>query len=265
MKTITVFTPTYNRASLLGKTYESLKSQTCKDFEWLIIDDGSIDNTRSLIDSFIKENKIDIRYIYQENGGKQRAINKGSELAKGELFFIVDSDDFIVPDAIERIQQEWESVQKKNEYAGLCFRKVRIGSLQLLGSPFPYPVFDSNSLDLAYHYHIYADKAEVFRTEVLRTFPFPEFEGENFVPEALIWYRISASGLKLRCVDIGIYCCEYLEDGLTKNFSSNLKRNNRGFCLFYKELLYYKNTSFYPHKIKAIIRIIQCYFYSFFK
>ena len=100
---ITIFTPTYNRDYIIINLYKSLLIQTLKDFEWLIIDDGSTDNTELLVSSFIKDNKINIRYIKQQNGGKHRAINKALEEAKGELFFIVDSDDQLVDNAIERI------------------------------------------------------------------------------------------------------------------------------------------------------------------
>ena len=262
---ITVFTPTYNRAYIIEKLYESLCWQTCKDFEWLVVDDGSRDNTKELINSFMAEGRVNIRYIYQENGGKQRAINRGVHSAKGDLFFIVDSDDFITSDAIEKISSSWNEIRNNGKYAGLCYRKIRMSTLEVIGDSFPCSVLDSDSLTLAYHYNLNIDKAEVFITNILKRFPFPEIEGEKFVPEALVWYRIASAGFKLRCIDEGVYCCEYLPDGLTQNFHQNLKRNNRGFYLFYRELLFYHEVPLFPYKIKALVRLIQCYFYNLLK
>ena len=257
---VTVFTPTYNRGYIIPQLYKSLISQTSKSFEWLIIDDGSIDNTKDIIHNFIQESKICIRYIYQENGGKQRAINQGVKLALGELFFIVDSDDFIVSNAIENIIRKWNSINNKVEYAGLCYRRQYISNENIIGIPFPVKEFDSTSLDLAYKFNINVDKAEVFRTDILAKYPFPEIAGEKFVPEAYIWFKMANDKYQLRCCDEGIYCCEYLQDGLSHNFMRNLKQNPNGFLLFYKELLGYTQPSI-KVKLKAIIRLLQCYIY----
>lgn len=258
---ITVFTPTYNRAYTLTRLYRSLVSQKNQDFEWIIIDDGSVDKTRQLVETFQKENKIDIRYVYRKNGGKQRAINCGVRLARGELFFIVDSDDYLLPDALEQIRSAWHEVTEKERYAGLCFRRILAPAMTVLGGPFPEKKFDSDFLEFAYIYHINADEAELFQTAVLKKFPFPEIEGENFIPEALVWFRMAAAGFRLRCIDEGIYVCEYLPDGLTRNFSSNLKRNYQGFALFYREMLRYRQPAVLPHKLKAYIRLLQCRWY----
>lgn len=258
---ITIFTPTYNRGYTLHRLYQSLIAQTEQDFEWLIIDDGSEDHTRTLIEDFQKENKILIRYYWQENGGKQRAINKAVKLAEGELFFIVDSDDYLIPEALEKVHVEWLEIQHKGN-AGLCFRRLEASTGRVLGERFPFEKFDTDSLELTYNYKGNLDKAEVFCTALLKNFPFPEIEGENFVPEALVWFRIAAAGFKLRVIDQGIYVCEYLPDGLTRTFKSNLKKNNRGFALFYKELLHYKQPPFWPVKLKAFIRLLQCKWYG---
>lgn len=259
---ITVFTSTYNREHTLARLYYSLVSQMEQNFEWLIIDDGSVDHTRMLVENFQKEEKILIRYYYQKNGGKQRAINRAVKLAKGELFFIVDSDDFLIPEALKRINTEWLEVHNKPQYAGLCFRKILASTGRALGDSFPFEKFDTNSLELTYNYKGKVDKAEVFNTIVLKRYPFPEIENENFVPEALVWFRIAAAGYRLRCIDQGIYVCEYLPDGLTQNFSSNLKKNNRGFGMFYRELLHYKQPTLWPDKVKAFIRLLQCELYG---
>lgn len=262
---LTIFTPAYNRAYTLNHLYESLCQQSSKDFEWIIVDDGSTDNTKELITLFINEHRINIRYFYQKNGGKHRAINYGTQVANGELFFIVDSDDFLTLDAIEQIESKWNSIDDKTSYAGLCFRKMHINTDEFIGNEFPFQEFDSNSLDLAFRWGIREDKAEIFQTQILRQFPFPEVNGENFVPEALIWYKIAYSGLFLRCINTGIYRCEYLPDGLSKNFASNLRKNPKGFFLYYQSILSYKKIPIFPEKVKAFVRIVQCYFYKVVK
>ena len=261
---VTVFTPSYNRGYIISQLYNSLKSQTSKNFEWLIVDDGSTDNTKEIINQFIQERTINIRYIHQENGGKQRAINRGVKSAKGELFFIVDSDDFIDNDAISIIENKWNYIQNKKEYAGLCFRRKHISNNKIIGLPFLTKEFDSTSLDLAYRLGINVDKAEIFRTDILAKYPFPEIEEEKFVPEAYIWFKIANDGYKLRCYDEGIYCCEYLPDGLSYNFMKNLRQNPNGFLLFYKKLLSYPQPSI-KVKCKAFIRLLQCYYYRIIK
>lgn len=257
---ITIFTPTYNRGYIIHLLYESLCKQSSHDFEWIIIDDGSTDDTKKKIEIFIKENKIPIKYIYQSNGGKHRAINCGVQHANGELFFIVDSDDFLSPDAIESIIYHWNKIKNKVSYAGLCFRRINTNTKKIIGRDFISFESEATSIEIAYKYKIIGDKAEVFQTEILKSFPFPEIYGENFVPEALVWNRIAHSGFKLKCINKGIYFCEYLADGLSKNFLTNLKKNSKGFQLFYKELISYKEVPFYPFKIKAFIRFLQCFF-----
>lgn len=264
-KTITIFTPSYNRAYILNQLYQSLCQQSSQDFEWLIVDDGSTDKTKELVESFINEKKITIHYFYQKNGGKHRAINSGVQKAKGELFFIVDSDDFLTVDAIETVKKEWNEITNKTSYAGLCLRRIHIKSDKVFGKKFPLQKFDSNSLDLAFTLGITGEKAVIFQTQILKQYPFPELNGEKFIPEALIWYRIAHSGLLLRCIDKGIYRCEYLPDGLSKNFTSNLKNNPNGFLLFYVDTLSYKKIPFFPVKIKSLVRIAQCYFYKLLK
>jgi glycosyltransferase involved in cell wall biosynthesis len=257
---LTVFTPTYNRAYTLPQLYKSLVEQTIKVFEWLIVDDGSSDNTEELIAEWIKENKVDIRYVKTTNGGKQRAVNIGVQQAKGELFFIVDSDDFVTLDAVEKIDNIWQYIENI-EYGGLLLRKILNG--KVLGKQFPQYQFKASSLEIAYTYGIKQDKAEIFATEKLKEFPFPEIEGEKFVPEAYIWNRLT-NKYPFWCVDEAIYCCEYLPDGYTFNFKQNLKQNPKGFKIYFKDLLCYKIVPL-RDKLKAIIRIAQCYIYSLTK
>ena len=264
---ITVFTPTYNRAHLLGTLFDSLEGQTDKDFEWLVVDDGSTDDTAGLIGSWAESAGFPVRYVRQDNGGKHRAINRGIKEAGGELFFIVDSDDYLTPDAIENIDREWQAVDDKSNMAGLCFRKVNYSTGEILGAPFPPGCRDADSLTIHYGWGIRADKAEVFRTDVLRRFPFPEIEGEKFVTEAVVWNRIADSRENLlRCVDRGIYMCDYLPVGLTANFNRLIRNNPKGFILYYKSLLGRSAVWRHPLDVaKAAVRLAQSYFHNIVK
>jgi glycosyltransferase involved in cell wall biosynthesis len=259
---ITVFTSTYNRAKELSKLYRSLIKQTYKDFEWLIIDDGSEDNTSHLIHKMKSENKIKIEYVHKENGGKHRAINLGVKLAKGELFFIVDSDDFLPEDSLENICFFWNNIKNKKAYGGLTFRKFDIKQKRILGKKFDKKIFDSNHIDLENMYGAF-DKAEVFSTEILKKYPFPEIENEKFVPEGYIWTKISLD-YKMKYIDKIIYFCEYLDDGYTKNFKKNFKKNPKGFRISYLSILKNKKYKIIK-KIKSLVRVLQSYYYEYLK
>lgn len=262
---VTIFTPTYNRAYTLPALYDSLCRQSSKDFEWLVVDDGSTDTTEELIQSYIAESKLDIRYIKQTNGGKHRAINRGVAEARGELFFIVDSDDFLLDNAVEVVLDEWRNLPN-NSYSGVCGRKIFFNGEKVGGNQNGYTVLDCSSREFRYKYHVKGDMSEVFRSDILKMFPFPEFKGECFVPEALIWDRVTQY-LPMRFFNTGIYCCEYLEDGYSRNFKKNLKANPKGFMSYYGSLVYgnpfaYQNRIIpISIKIKAVLRIFQCLMY----
>lgn len=241
-KEITVFTPTYNRADIIGQLYHSLIRQTCKDFEWIIIDDGSVDCTRNLIESFIKEDKICIRYKYVKNGGKTKAINRGVEMAEGRLFFIVDSDDYITDNAIERILY-WEStIDKKSHYCGVSGNRGNKRG-ELWGTTFKGEYTDCTALERKQN-NITGDKSEVYYTNILKRFPFPEIDGERYIPLAYVWQGIAYAGYKMRWFNEIIYIGEYLEDGLTNKYQSLLNRNPKGTALYKIKECEYFNYSF---------------------
>lgn len=232
---ITVFTPTYNRAHLLDKLYTSLVIQTNRDFEWLIIDDGSTDDTKDVVQSFIKDDKIKIRYIFQGNGGKHRAINKGLDIAEGELFFIVDSDDTLIPTAIELVLKKYKSVENCPEFAGISFNRG-YSEKEIIGKTFSLEFKDCTNLERGKN-NILGDKSEIYRTEILRNIKFPEIEGENFMSEIVLWNEVARQGYKLRWYNEIIYICNYLEDGLTVNRDSIYLRNPIAHKMMVNELL----------------------------
>lgn len=229
---ITVFTPAYNRAYILPALYASLQRQTVKDFEWIVVDDGSSDDTPSLFSAWQKEeNDFPIVYVRQENGGKHRAVNHGVKFARGELFLIVDSDDHLVDNAIETVLKWEKNLPEGKKWGGVAGLRVRPNG-DPIGTSFQGDFADATSLERD-KFRITGDKAEVFYTELLRKFPFPEFEGEKFITENTVWFAIAAEGYRLRWFNEPVIVCEYLEDGLTRNAEDIKKRNPYGYLYSY--------------------------------
>lgn len=237
---LTIFTPVYNRSYILGKLYESLLDQTSKEFEWVIVDDGSTDEVASLVEGWIDEGNIDIRFFRQENGGKHRAINRGVAEARGELFFIVDSDDHLTPDAVEWVNSKGEEIINNSAFAGLSGLRIHPDGSKVGGEQH-FNQIDADAIEIRVQYGIIGDLAEIYKTEVLRRFPFPDIPGECFCSEGLVWNRIACAGLRLRYWHHGIYVCEYLADGLTAS-RINCRTNSPEYSmLLYSELI--KNPS----------------------
>lgn len=214
---LTVLTPTYNRADRLEDLFKSLSSQTDKGFEWLVVDDGSRDNTKELVESFKDKSDFKISYIYKENGGKHTALNKGIKEINSELTFIVDSDDTLTADAVKTINEYSEKYEDKSyNLCGFSFlRQYPDGKIN--GNKFPedewvvsYIEARINSGDNT------SDKAEVFYTHCLKEFPFPEFKSEKFLGEDIVWLRM-ARKYNMVHINKAIYISDYLEDGLTQN------------------------------------------------
>lgn len=230
---ITVFTPTYNRAILLPRLYESLCAQSYKDFEWVVVDDGSVDGTEALLNEWVAAGILTIHYFKQLNGGKHRAINQGVRMATGDLFFIVDSDDFLPKNALENVIQRYATVSNDATVAGVAGRRMYDTGAVVGNSTFTELL--SNSIAIRYEHRVTGDLVEVFRTAVLREFPFPEFPNEKFCPEALVWNRI-AQWYTLLFFNEGIYNTEYLEGGLTSNIVRIRMQSPRSSMLCYSEL-----------------------------
>ena len=239
---LTVFTPLYNRADIIEKLYLSLKRQSVKDFEWLVIDDGSKDGAEIRFAQWQKQdNGFRIRYLKTENGGKHRAINKAVKLAKGRMFFIVDSDDWLPEDAVERIFEIDRSIKDKSEFAGFSgVRKTPEG--KLIGTTFDGEYIDVNSLERD-KYGITGDKSEVFYLDVLKKYPFPEIENENFITEDIVWSRMAKDGYKIRWTNEVIYLGEYLEGGLTLQGREIFIRNPKGYTMYVRQIADFKQMN----------------------
>ncbi len=252
---ITVFTPAYNRGYIIGKLYETLKRQTFTDFEWLVIDDGSTDNTEELFKGYLAENNsFPIRYYRVENGGKHRAINRAVQLTQGELFFTVDSDDHIPDNALEKIALQAETAERsenKDKIAGLFGLKCHADG-SIIGTTFQGDWIDITMFEKE-KYNIRGDKGEVFYTHILKQYPYPEFHGEKFSTESIVWDRISHDGYLYRFFNDNICICEYLEDGLTHQAWALYARNPRQWGLSIGQNYLFGKHSWYSVSVQLYI------------
>lgn len=256
---LTIFTPTYNRSYIIENVYLSLCRQTNKNFEWIVVDDGSTDNTKELINSFIKkDNEFEIKYYYKENGGSHSALNFVVPYAKTPLIMILDSDDYIVDDCVEKVL-DWDSklITNRDKYAGISgFRISPTGIISRKGKwKNKKNYVDATSLE-RYKYNLEGEGAEIYFIDVLKKFlPIPEFEGEKDVEKGVLWNRIAEAGYKIRWYNEPICVFEYLEDGLTRNINNHYVKNYNGYTLFAKEYLHYKTSL--RNKLHILLR--YCY------
>ena len=230
----TVFTPTFNRKELLEKLYKSLQKQTFKDFEWLIVDDGSTDGTKEKVEEFLSEKKLEIKYYFKENGGKQRAYNFATEKANGELFICLDSDDEYVENGLEIILKYWKKYEKNSDIAGMGYLST-YPNREIIGSSFPEKEMISTQFEIYNKYGVKGDKGLMFRTEIIKKYKFPVFEDEKFITEAVVYNRICEK-YKMVYVNEKIEIKEYQEDGLTAKYNNLLLRNPKGQALYHNEI-----------------------------
>lgn len=233
-KLLTVFTPTYNRAYTIHKCYESLKRQQCKDFEWLIIDDGSSDNTRELIEKWIKEtSEFKIRYIYQENQGMHGAHNTAYENITTELNICIDSDDYMPDDAVKKIKETWEKVRNNKRISGLIGLDA-YESGEIIGDRLPEEVEIDTLFDLTYKKKITGDKKLVYRSELTKKYPYPIYEKEKYVGLAYKYYKLDQE-YQLAIINEVLCIVEYMQDGSSLNMFKQYINNPKGFSFYRKE------------------------------
>ena len=229
--TLTVLTPAYNRAHTIGRTYESLCRQTCKDFEWLVVDDGSTDNTKELVEGWIKENKIPIRYIYQQNQGMHGAHNTAYANITTELNTCIDSDDFMPDDAVENIVSFWKE-NGSDKYAGIIGLD-QMESGEIIGTDFPDDIVETTLQDF-YLKGGKGDKKLVYRTDVITKYPpYPLFEGERYVGLAYK-YMLIDQDYTLLTLNKPLVTVEYQADGSSYNMFKQYWRNPKGFAFYRK-------------------------------
>ncbi len=232
---VTILTPTWNRAACLPALKRSLEVQGCRDFEWLIIDDGSSDETPQLLASWSGATEFPCRFVRTVNGGKHRAINRAMPEVHGEAVFIVDSDDELPPEAMARIAELWPKVRADAGLVGLVGYRAHRGGLRI-GAAFPASLDRADSIALHWRYGCRGDKAEVFKRHALLDNPFPEFDRENFLTESVVWNRIAGKG-QLLLEPSTLYLCDYLDDGLSARSLELRVKNPRGAQLYYRELM----------------------------
>ncbi len=253
MKKITVFTPTFNRAYCLGQLYESLLQQTNPNFIWMIIDDGSSDTTRELVQSWITENKIEIHYIYQENQGMHGAHNTAYQNITTEFNVCIDSDDFMPNNAIELILSH-ESELKNDQLAGLIgLDNDKNGAI--IGTKIPDSITESTVEDLYYKHSVKGDKKLVIKTEVVRQFPlYPVYTGEKLVPLGTLYLLIDQK-YKWLCTNNVLCTVEYLADGSSHSILKQYKVSPRGFAYF--RMVKMKHSANTVEKIKSAIHLVS--------
>lgn len=232
MATLTVFTPAYNRAHTLPRTYESLRRQNCKDFVWLIVDDGSSDNTAELVRQWQStDNGFEIRYLYKENGGMHTAHNTAYEVINTELNICIDSDDCMAENAVEKILRKWEQVRDKG-YAGLLALDADMEG-RIIGKGFPAGLTET-TLSGYYAAGGAGDKKLIYRTDVVRQYPpYPVFEGEKYVSLSCTYVMIDQD-YKLAVLNDVVCNVDYQPDGSTATMWKQYIQNPKGFAYLRK-------------------------------
>lgn len=272
---LTVFTPTYNRAYILPQLYASLQRQRFTDFEWLVVDDGSTDQTSQLFSKWITEEKpFTIRYIYQPNGGKHRAVNHGLKQAYGEYFMVMDSDDYLTDEALEKIAAWLDTISTETQIIGITANKGT-SSTETPNALFTQPFLDKSLLEMNTFEQdgkkvLAGERVMVFRTDVHLKYLYPEYDGEKFLTEAVAYNRMAHDGYIMRFYNDIIWIYEYQEDGLTRAGNSIFLRNPRGYGLWRREeavflhkpilsrlFMYYSFTCELSHLYDAVT-IAQC-------
>jgi glycosyltransferase involved in cell wall biosynthesis len=192
----TVLTPTFNRAHTLGRVWDSLRAQTIRDFEWVVVDDGSTDGTEALVRDWASEAEFPVVFLRQENMGKHVALNRGVAASSGGLITVLDSDDACAPEALERFAFHWNSIpeERRPEFYGVvCHCKDVNG--RRIGDAFPGDVVDAPGLDVRYRWGVRGEKWGIVRADLMRAMPFPEEPRRTYMPESLVWDRMAISHL----------------------------------------------------------------------
>ena len=225
MNRLTVFTPTYNRANTLDRVFNSLNNQIYKDFQWIIIDDGSIDNTKEIVEKYKKNADYKIIYKKQKNSGKHVATNRALDMCDTELFVIADSDDSFKDNALEVLVKTWDSIEDKENYKGVICRCYDVQSGEGIGIPFPKYIFDSNDVEAFFKYKLRYEKWMLFSTKVFKQFKFPEYKGLRFFPETVLWQKMGEK-YKTRYIDEKLRAYYRDQDNSVTKKSYNRYREN---------------------------------------
>lgn len=237
----TVCIPTYNRKEKLKLTLQSLERQSYRDFEVIVIDDGSIDNTKKFVLEYLKNTNLNLRYICKDNGGKHTALNKGIEAADSKYFIILDSDDIFTDNCLQYFFDKTTAIDSDEKFCGIICRcaEIKDNNFLLIGEKFPKEKLVTSYIDfhfgsgLTIHGSRYKDCCECVKTKIIKEYRFPEIETAKFIPESYVFDQI---GLKYNLLAFNkiLKIVEYREDGITKNYLDYKAKNIDGFLLKYK-------------------------------
>lgn len=253
---ITVFTPTYNRGDKIKRLYNSLCNQTFKNFEWVIIDNGTKKIT-NLVNSFIENSSLNIVYISMKKKGINRAYNELAHHVNGEMIFKVDDDDYLPKNSLEILSKEEKKISEKEKIAAISGLRAH-EDRTIFGGNWK---LKENSIDIFNYererYGLGSEKAECYYTDIIKKFlPFPVFKGESYTDESILYNRIADAGYKIRFINKIIYIGEYLSDGITKNLTKKLANNLNTYGYMVNQRLNMKQFSFLQ-KIKLLCRYIE--------
>ena len=257
MPTLTIYTCTYNRSHLLPRLYESLQEQTCKDFLWLIIDDGSTDGTKSLVDRWIlEENEFEIRFFYKSNGGIHTARDAAYRLCDTELLMSEDSDDWLYKNAVEVVLNKWKS-RPEGTYAGILTHEDYPNGENICPT-FPENIDVAILQDFIYKYKCKGEKYTVVRADLMKAIPdAPIFDGEKLVGENYKWMQLPDIPFLLMNTSIGVK--DFQDAGLTKTSSNYFFNNPKGFRAV--RTVYIKNGKYLEARIKGHLGYIASCIY----
>lgn len=243
---ISIITPTYNRAYILEQLYTSLKDQTDGEFTWIIVDDGSIDNTKKMVDLWIKENKVNILYYYQSNKGKPSALNLGVKVCKTDYLMCVDSDEYLLNDAVQFLKELSRNLD--DIYYGIVGYKLLNDVINC-----NFPEKESSTLSEIYKDGFLGETSLLLRRKYLENFPYPVFNNEKFIPEDYL-YDILDEKYVLKIARRAFIVTKYLNDGLTINKERLVIDNKNSFREYYFNK--YKHSHFLAIKLKAFLNYI---------
>ncbi|MFT4412588.1 glycosyltransferase family A protein [Fredinandcohnia humi] len=254
MAILTVFTPTFNRAYILHNCYESLKRQTNKEFIWLIIDDGSKDHTEELVNSWIEENVISIRYFKQENQGMHGAHNTAYRLIDTELNVCIDSDDYMPDDAVEKIVSFWKR-HGSEDFGGIIGLDYHPNG-EVIGTEFPKEIKRSTLFNLYHKHGVKGDKKLVYRTYFTMKYPYPIYRNEKLVPLSYKYFMLDQK-CEMLLMNEPLCIVEYLPDGSSMNILKQYKNSPRGFRFYRIAMMKLPNTPL-SFKFKHAIHYVSC-------
>lgn len=231
----TVFIPTYNRADLIRRALESIERQTCRDLEVVIVDDGSTDATEDTVSDWRTSTSLPVQYIRQDNAGKHAAHNTGVRHARGELFVVLDSDDMLAPNALERLEAHWNAIPDE-ERADFCGVEGLTAFFDgtTSGTPFPRNVMDSDYTTMRREHRIRGDKKGALRTDLLRQLPYPTYAGERHMRPSWLWKNL-AQRYRTRYFNEVIQLIEYQPGGLSSDRFRLRMANPRGYRRYFEE------------------------------